>query len=208
MVPKGIFAPYLCLTAGLWLAACTGDQAAGPIERPGAHVPDAAYEVPDGTTVPSPAPTYEPRRHSPRTPQTPVLNADPVTRPAELFRPPTVTQPAVRPEPAPDTRPRPQMKLRQLVGLDRNGLSQLLGKPTLLRRETQAEVWQYAAKNCALHVFLYRSDNDGPYQVAYVTATRRSQPQALQPAGTAALPFQNRCLGRLLHRFTTANKTS
>jgi len=108
------------------------------------------------------------------------------------------------------------METRQLVGLDRGGLGQLLGKPALLRREASAEVWQYAAKGCVLHIFLYRDGAANsladPYRVVYVDAVRRGHADTLRPAAALSAPsrttLRDRCLGRLLHKLTTANKTS
>jgi len=46
----------------------------------------------------------------------------------------------------------------QLVGLDHDGLSEKLGKPALIRRDGDAEIWQYRAENCVLDLFLYGED--------------------------------------------------
>src|SRR3546814_12494713 len=43
----------------------------------------------------------------------------------------------------------------QLLGLDRDGVSALLGTPDLIRREAPAEIWQYVGGNCVFDVVLY-----------------------------------------------------
>jgi hypothetical protein len=44
---------------------------------------------------------------------------------------------------------------RQLMGLDRESLNEMLGEPALVRRDGDAEVWQYRADRCVLDLFLY-----------------------------------------------------
>ena len=44
---------------------------------------------------------------------------------------------------------------QQLMGLDGDALDQRLGKPMLVRRDGDAEVWQYRADRCVLDLFLY-----------------------------------------------------
>lgn len=43
----------------------------------------------------------------------------------------------------------------QLMGMDRESLTVMLGKPALVRRDGEAEVWQYRADRCVLDLFLY-----------------------------------------------------
>lgn len=47
---------------------------------------------------------------------------------------------------------------RQLMGLDRATLNEKLGEPALVRRDGDAEVWQYRADRCVLDLFLYGTD--------------------------------------------------
>lgn len=47
---------------------------------------------------------------------------------------------------------------QQLMGLDRDALNGMLGKPALVRRDGGAEVWQYRADRCVLDLFLYGMD--------------------------------------------------
>lgn len=44
---------------------------------------------------------------------------------------------------------------QQLMGLDHTALNEKLGKPALIRRDGNAEVWQYRADRCVLDLFLY-----------------------------------------------------
>lgn len=55
----------------------------------------------------------------------------------------------------PVTPPRVNEDPQQLMGLDRATLSEKLGKPALIRRDGDAEVWQYRADRCVLDLFLY-----------------------------------------------------
>ncbi|WP_052742069.1 hypothetical protein [Kiloniella litopenaei] len=44
---------------------------------------------------------------------------------------------------------------KQLLGIDTQALKELLGTPSLIRKESPAEIWQYNAKNCVLDLVLY-----------------------------------------------------
>jgi hypothetical protein len=74
----------------------------------------------------------------------------------------------------------------QLMGLDRGGLTALLGAPDLVRREAPAEIWQYLAVDCVFDVVLYERGQN--YNVSY-----------LEARNAAALPQEPRpCLNSLL----------
>lgn len=45
-----------------------------------------------------------------------------------------------------------------LMGLTAATLPTYLGQPSLKRSEPPAEIWQYAARDCLLFLFLYRED--------------------------------------------------
>jgi len=47
---------------------------------------------------------------------------------------------------------------QQLMGLDHESLNEMLGEPALVRRDGDAEVWQYRADRCVLDLFLYGVD--------------------------------------------------
>jgi hypothetical protein len=72
---------------------------------------------------------------------------------------------ALPPEPVIDDDP------RRLMGLDRAGLSAILGDPQLVRREAPAEIWQYRSETCVFDVFLY--DQAGAQRVTYLEARDR-----------------------------------
>lgn len=55
--------------------------------------------------------------------------------------------------------------LAQLKGLTDAELKAGLGRPTLLRRDGPAQLWQYAGSGCVLHVFLY--EDHGTFRVTY-----------------------------------------
>lgn len=44
---------------------------------------------------------------------------------------------------------------QQLLGMDGVALNDLLGAPSVVRREGDAEIWQYRAEECVLDLFLY-----------------------------------------------------
>lgn len=55
---------------------------------------------------------------------------------------------------------------KDLIGLDGPTVTQLLGQPSLHRREPFAEVWQYSGPDCVLFVYLYKVAS-GAQQVAH-----------------------------------------
>lgn len=93
-------------------------------------------------------------------PESPPATAAPAVAPSPA---PVVSAPEVKsaPEPAaqpvalPAAPPPRRIAAVDLVGLERERLSDLFGAPALRRRETPAEVWQYGNGRCALFVFLY-----------------------------------------------------
>lgn len=96
--------------------------------------------------------------------------------------------------PAREPPPEPP-KLEELRGLDAAQLTQLLGKPTLLRDEATAQMWQYRSEACVLHLFLYPSTGaagGGEKRVQYVEARPR---QSGAPAATSG---PNECLATLV----------
>ena len=46
----------------------------------------------------------------------------------------------------------------QLMGMDHESLTEMLGEPALVRRDGDAEVWQYRADRCVLDLFLYGTE--------------------------------------------------
>jgi hypothetical protein len=56
----------------------------------------------------------------------------------------------------------------RLLGLEPDALSDLLGRPELIRREDPAQVWQYRGADCVFDVVLYQEA--GGRTVTYVEA--------------------------------------
>ena len=52
----------------------------------------------------------------------------------------------------------PELPPGGLIGLTGPELPLFLGTPALRRSEPPAEIWQYAARDCLLYVFLYLDD--------------------------------------------------
>jgi len=59
------------------------------------------------------------------------------------------------------------------MGQTAQGLRALMGPPTLLRRDHDAEVWQYAGKSCVLFAYLYPNAKGVP-AVSYLDARRKT----------------------------------
>ncbi|MCC7165958.1 MAG: hypothetical protein IT565_00145 [Rhodospirillales bacterium] len=85
----------------------------------------------------------------------------------------TAQPPAAPPEaetaaiPAPGAEsPAPAPNPEELVGLASREVAELLGFPQLRRRESPAELWQYANQSCILDLFF--SKETEPARVAYV----------------------------------------
>jgi hypothetical protein len=58
----------------------------------------------------------------------------------------------------------------ELVGLSADQVANLLGKPSFVRHDRPAEVWQYRTHDCVLDVFLYppvKSGGDKEHTVLY-----------------------------------------
>jgi hypothetical protein len=56
----------------------------------------------------------------------------------------------------------------RVVGMDGLELERALGPPNLRRVDPPAEVWQYAAHDCVMDVFLYEDDRPlAPHRVTY-----------------------------------------
>jgi hypothetical protein len=51
--------------------------------------------------------------------------------------------------------PAPAVSAAELIGISAEDLDRKLGQPSLLRRESPAEVWQYRNGTCVLDLFVY-----------------------------------------------------
>ena len=79
----------------------------------------------------------------------------------------------------------------QLVGLGSGDLESLLGQPTLVRSEQQAQYWRYNLGGCQLDLFLYTEPGSSLTRVAYLD---------VRPSGYATLALVGACedIGSLL----------
>src|SRR3546814_6917860 len=82
--------------------------------------------------------------------------------------------PAAMPAPAPRVAALPPVNddPAQLLGLDRDGVSALLGTPDLISREAPAEPLQYETGNCVFDVVLY--ERGASYSVSYLEEIGRA----------------------------------
>jgi hypothetical protein len=81
---------------------------------------------------------------------------------------------------------RPAVRPDELMGRDSVGLLGALGEPTRVRKEAQAQIWQYDGGSCVVDVFLYP---DCPtHRVSYVEARDTTSGQKADAA---------RCLGQV-----------
>ncbi len=186
LTAKGARTLLCSLLAALWLSACVNGQAGDQ------GLEQAAWRANPVEMVKLPV-AGAPAAGSPG--DTTISHGAKQTRRVSL------------PEPPPNPPPRPVPDLQTLVGMNRDGLSGLLGKPTLWRREPPAEVWQYSAAKCVLHVFLYSDAAAGGYLVSHVDVIRR-QRRAIPAEGSSGGSLQQDCFGRVLHRATAQNQAS
>lgn len=63
---------------------------------------------------------------------------------------------------------RPTVRADELMGRDSVGLIGALGEPARVRKEAQAQIWQYDGGNCVVDVFLY--PEGATHRVSYVEA--------------------------------------
>ncbi|MCX7353970.1 MAG: hypothetical protein NTY59_03900 [Alphaproteobacteria bacterium] len=97
--------------------------------------------------------------------------------PAPSSKPPPA---AVQPAPQAPTASLPQPSPDQLMGLDAQGVTRLLGQPGLKRIEGPAHVWQYANRLCVLDVVMYDDEAKRGLRVNYV--------ELRDPTGGSAVP--------------------
>jgi hypothetical protein len=126
------------LVAMAAVAACQNTQPSGE-QSP-------AISSPSVTSTPVPVPKSAPVATEPVPPTQPTAQ-----QPAKPN--PTVTE--IFPDP--DT----------ITGLDRQALTDILGKPGFTRRDEPAEIWQYRAGICTLDVFLHQNEAGPAYRVTH-----------------------------------------
>lgn len=69
--------------------------------------------------------------------------------------PPTAATWRDQPSPLPKVGPK-SGEMPALVGLMSRDIEGLLGRPTFVRRDGPAQIWQYGTQACTLNLFLYR----------------------------------------------------
>ena len=95
--------------------------------------------------------------------------ASPPATPAPSSKPAPAPPPAaVQPAPQAPTASLPQPSPDQLMGLDAQGVTRLLGQTGLKRIEGPAHVWQYANRLCVLDVVMYDDEAKRGPRVNYV----------------------------------------
>lgn len=70
-----------------------------------------------------------------------------------------VEVPEPEPDPAPPSKPEPRFAIATMLGLGSDTVKNILGKPSLLRLEKQAEVWLYRNAQCVMHLYFYDNEN-------------------------------------------------
>jgi hypothetical protein len=111
--------------------------------------------------------------------------AQPASPPATASVPTPAPQalPAKPPAPTAPQAPTaslPQPSADQLMGLDAQGVTRLLGQPGLKRTEGPAHLWQYANRLCVLDVVMYDDEGKREPRVSYV--------ELRDPTGGTAVP--------------------
>jgi hypothetical protein len=85
-----------------------------------------------------------------------------------------------------------------LLGLDEDALRRQLGQPAFMRRDIPALLWRYAASDCTLDVFLYRSGASGPFTVTHLAARSINGVRSLAAPVAGAEINPRVCLGAVL----------
>lgn len=165
----------LCLAAAVALTACNS--------RRHQAVPVAsAADLPAATQAAEPAATQ--------------LAATAPVAGTEASAPASAAPSIAGPAPAPDAatgeaatasfETAPPADPDEVMGLGRNAVQELLGKPGLVRREAPAEVWQYQSRGCVLDLFLY--EEAAEFEVVYIEAR----------TGHAITAATDACLGAVI----------
>ena len=192
----------VCLaTTCIALASCTGQKATGPDHQ---NISSLGAILQDKSAVSNPLEPAATARSKISQPSRP-SDIEGAIKPAARIAPPTMNS-------GQKAAPRTTPDVRQLVGLNGDGLNHLLGKPALLRQEAEVEVWQYRTANCVLHLFLYRDVANSPHRVVHVEAVHSAPSSAVSGNAGFVLLAQKTllqsCFGRLLHQATALNKSS
>ena len=77
------------------------------------------------------------------------------------------------------TPPPAAIAAEDLLGLSRGAVSELLGRPSVVRSEAPAEIWQYRNRTCVVDLIFY---GDGDAAVIHIEARdRAAAPLAADP---------------------------
>lgn len=136
-------APWLAVAAMCALAACETSSTSDV-------TPDTAPITPEPASTPENSGVV-----LPAAPAGPQSDAGATAQPGA----PGASDLAVRTEPA---EPVVNSDPEQLLGLDRSGLTDLLGTPAFVRNDAPAQLWRYRNDTCLLDLFLYTDDD--PYR--------------------------------------------
>lgn len=99
---------------------------------------------------------------------------------AATSMPASTPEPKAPPQPPPATASLPQPSPDQLMGLDSQAVTRLLGPPGLKRNEGPAHVWQYANRLCVMDVVMYEDEGRREPRVTYF--------ELRDPTGGSAVP--------------------
>lgn len=105
--------------------------------------------------------------------------------------------PAVAPDtpqnaPQQEVRVVPDMHPDQLLGLDADQLTAMLGPADFRRADGPAEIWQYRNGACVLDLFLYTSRASGDWQVAHVDVRDRTMSASAEASDCATALLRQR----------------
>jgi hypothetical protein len=115
--------------------------------------------------VAAPAPSQQSSEPTPAERAAQALGRQPAADPSLAAIPP----PRVGPDPA------------RLAGMVPAQLTDLLGQPSLKRREREAEVWMYSSRLCTLHLFLYPGADGGALGVKHFEVRRPNSNTPVAP---------------------------
>lgn len=82
---------------------------------------------------------------------------------------------------------------KDLVGKSGLQITSAFGAPAFLRKDGEAQIWQYRGTNCLLDVFLYK-DGTG-YKVKYAELRRRARGELTESACLANAVFTGKAKG-------------
>ncbi|MCC3304076.1 hypothetical protein [Sneathiella sp. HT1-7] len=85
-----------------------------------------------------------------------------------------VPKPALKPPVVAAIKPRILLEPAVVIGKTSTEIKNAFGDPNLLRQDSPAEVWQYLAQGCALHLFFYPGTSGEALVVRHIAINGRS----------------------------------